>query len=206
MKLYYSPGACSLSPHIALREAGLNFELVQVDLASKKTASGQDYLEINPFGYVPCLQLDDGRMLAEGPAILQYVADQVPGKLLAPANGSWERVRLQEWLNFITSEIHKGFTPLFVPTSSDEMKAAAKQLEFERAAALRDEIQQIRLRVLDASAGEVCNAVESGEADFGVSFSGSLADEVEFEICTGRPKRLTGVEKGHVVFAAFEHR
>ncbi|MFZ2661290.1 MAG: glutathione transferase GstA [Rhodoferax sp.] len=127
MKLYYSPGACSLSPHIALREAGLNFELVQVDLASKKTASGQDYLEINPAGYVPCLQLDDGRMLTEGPAILQYVADQVPGKQLAPANGSFERYHLQQWLNFISSELHKSFSPLFNPAASDDWKTAVRQ-------------------------------------------------------------------------------
>ncbi|MFZ2386593.1 glutathione transferase GstA [Malikia spinosa] len=127
MKLYYSPGACSLSPHIALREAGLNFELVQVDLATKKTASGQNYLEINPAGYVPCLQLDDGRTLTEGPAILQYVADQVPGKLLAPANGSFERYHLQQWLNFISTELHKSFSPLFNPAASEDWKNAVRQ-------------------------------------------------------------------------------
>jgi glutathione S-transferase len=127
MKLYYSPGACSLSPHIALREAGLNFELVQVDLATKKTASGQNYLEINPAGYVPCLQLDDGRTLTEGPAILQYVADQVPGKLLAPANGSFERYHLQQWLNFISTELHKSFSPLFNPGASEDWKNAVRQ-------------------------------------------------------------------------------
>ena len=127
MKLYYSPGACSLSPHIALREAGLNFELVQVDLASKKTASGQNYLEINSAGYVPCLQLDDGRTLTEGPAILQYVADQVPGKLLAPANGSFERYHLQQWLNFISAELHKSFSPLFNPAASEDWKNAVRQ-------------------------------------------------------------------------------
>jgi glutathione S-transferase len=127
MKLYYSPGACSLSPHIALREAGLNFELVQVDLATKKTASGQNYLEINPAGYVPCLQLDDGRTLTEGPAILQYVADQVPGKLLAPANGSFERYHLQQWLNFISTELHKSFSPLFNPAASEDWRNAVRQ-------------------------------------------------------------------------------
>jgi glutathione S-transferase len=127
MKLYYSPGACSLSPHIALREAGLNFELVQVDLATKKTASGQNYLEINPAGYVPCLQLDDGRTLTEGPAILQYVADQVPGKLLAPANRSFERYHLQQWLNFISTELHKNFSPLFNPAASEDWKNAVRQ-------------------------------------------------------------------------------
>jgi glutathione S-transferase len=127
MKLYYSPGACSLSPHIALREAGLNFELVQVDLATKKTASGQNYLEINPAGYVPCLQLDDGRTLTEGPAILQYVADRAPGKLLAPANGSFERYHLQQWLNFISAELHKSFSPLFNPGASEDWKNAVRQ-------------------------------------------------------------------------------
>ena len=127
MKLYYSPGACSLSPHIALREAGLNFELVQVDLATKKTASGQNYLEINPAGYVPCLQLDDGRTLTEGPAILQYLADQAPGKLLAPANGSFERYHLQQWLNFISAELHKSFSPLFNPGASEDWKNAVRQ-------------------------------------------------------------------------------
>jgi glutathione S-transferase len=127
MKLYYSPGACSLSPHIALREAGLNFELVQVDLATKKTASGQNYLEINPAGYVPCLQLDDGRTLTEGPAILQYVADRAPGKLLAPTNGSFERYHLQQWLNFISAELHKSFSPLFNPGASEDWKNAVRQ-------------------------------------------------------------------------------
>jgi len=127
MKLYYSPGACSLSPHIALREAGLNFELVQVDLATKKTASGQNYLEINPAGYVPCLQLDDGRTLTEGPAILQYLADRAPGKLLAPANGSFERYHLQQWLNFISAELHKSFSPLFNPGASEDWKNAVRQ-------------------------------------------------------------------------------
>ena len=110
-----------------MREAGLNFELVQVDLASKKTASGQDYLEINPAGYVPCLQLDDGRFLSEGPAILQYVADLVPGKQLAPANGSFERYHLQQWLNFISTELHKSFSALFNPAASDDWKNAVRQ-------------------------------------------------------------------------------
>lgn len=128
MKLYYAPGACSLSPHIALREAGLNFELVQVDLQTKKTSAGQDYLAINPAGYVPCLQLDDGRTLTEGPAILQYVADQVPGKQLAPVNGSFERYQLQQWLNFISTEIHKTFSALFNPATSGDAKAAARDL------------------------------------------------------------------------------
>ncbi|MFG6448788.1 glutathione transferase GstA [Roseateles sp. BYS180W] len=122
MKLYYSPGACSLAPHIVLREAGLPFELVKASTRSKKLADGSDYLAINPKGSVPLLELDDGRRLTEGVAIMQYLADLVPEKHLAPANGTWERVRLQEWLNYITSELHKGFTPLFVPGLVEEAK------------------------------------------------------------------------------------
>ncbi|MBN8741017.1 MAG: glutathione transferase GstA [Lysobacterales bacterium 69-70] len=126
MKLYFSPGACSLSPHIVLREAGLPFEAVKVDLATKQTADGADFKAINPKGYVPALQLDDGRVLTEGPAIVQYLADQVPAKQLAPANGSWERYRLQEWLNFISTEIHKQFSPLFNAAIPDTVKDLQK--------------------------------------------------------------------------------
>jgi len=122
MKLYYSPGACSLSPHIVAREAGLPLTLIRVDTKSKKTAAGDDYLAINGKGYVPLLELDDGTRLTEGPAIVQYLADRVPQKPLAPANGTMERYKLQEWLNFITSEIHKQFSPLFDATMPDEMK------------------------------------------------------------------------------------
>jgi glutathione S-transferase len=122
MKLYYSPGACSLSPHIVAREAGLPLALVRVDTKSKKTAAGDDYLAINGKGYVPLLELDDGTRLTEGPAIVQYLADRVPQKRLAPANGTFERYRLQEWLNFITSELHKQFSPLFDATIADEIK------------------------------------------------------------------------------------
>jgi glutathione S-transferase len=127
MKLYYSPGACSLSPHIVLREAGLPFDLVKVDTKTKKTEHGEDFLAINPKGYVPTLQLDNGQRLTEGPAIVQYLADQVPEKKLAPANGSFERSRLQEWLNFITSELHKGFSPLFTPTTPADYKPQVQQ-------------------------------------------------------------------------------
>ncbi len=126
MKLYYAPGACSLSPHIALREAGLPFELARVSTKTHQTADGGDFYAINSKGYVPVLEWDDGERLTEGPAIVQWLADQAPDKGLAPAAGTRERARLQEWLNFISSEIHKGFTPLFAPTASDEMKAAAK--------------------------------------------------------------------------------
>lgn len=113
MKLYFSPGACSFSPHIVLRELGLPFELVKVDLATKKLADGSDFKAVNPKGYVPVIELDDGRIVTEGPAIVQYLADLKPELKLAPANGTFERTQLQEWLNFITTEIHKNFSPLF---------------------------------------------------------------------------------------------
>lgn len=128
MKLYFSPGACSLSPHIALREAGLAFELVKKDLHSQTLEDGSDYLAINPKGYVPALRLDDGQVLTEGPAIVQYIADRAPEKKLAPPAGTMERVRLQEWLNYITSEIHKSFSPLFNKQASEDWKAAARAL------------------------------------------------------------------------------
>ena len=126
MKLYFSPGACSLSPHIVLRELGLPFEAIKVDLATKKTADGADFKLVNPKGYVPTLQLDNGKILTEGPAILQYLADQVPDKQLAPANGTWGRYQLQEWLNFISTEIHKQFSPLFNAANPDSVKDAQK--------------------------------------------------------------------------------
>jgi len=126
MKLYFSPGACSLSPHIALREAGLDFEIERVDLATKKTRSGDDFTTINPRGYVPALRLDDGEILTEGPAILQYVADQVADRKLAPPAGSFERYRLQETLNFISTELHKGFSPLFNKDCPDAWKEVVR--------------------------------------------------------------------------------
>ena len=122
MKLYYSPGACSLSPHIVLLEAGLPFTPEKVDFKTKKTAAGIDFLTINSKGFVPALQLDDGRVLTEGPAIVQYLADQKPDSGLAPRAGTFERYQLMEILNFITSEVHKSFSPLFNPASSAEMK------------------------------------------------------------------------------------
>lgn len=125
MKLYFSPGACSLSPHIVLREAGLDVTLEKVDLRSKKTASGADYLSINPKGYVPALDTGDG-LLTEGPAIVQFVADKAPGKALAPAAGTMARYRMIEWLNFISTEVHKNYSPLFNPASSDDAKNNAR--------------------------------------------------------------------------------
>jgi glutathione S-transferase len=126
MKLYFSPGACSLSPHIALREAGIAFDLEKVDLAAKKTASGADYKAINPKGYVPALQLDGGEVLTEAAVIVQYIADQKPEAKLAPAAGTLARVHLQEALNFIATEIHKGFSPLWKPTTPDAYKQIVK--------------------------------------------------------------------------------
>ena len=123
MKLYYSPGACSLSPHIVLREAGLAFEPVLASTKTHKLQDGTDYYGINPKGYVPLLELDNGERLTEGPAIVQYIADQVPAKKLAPTAGTMARYRLQEWLNFITSELHKSFSPLFNPAMPEEGKA-----------------------------------------------------------------------------------
>jgi glutathione S-transferase len=125
MKLYYSPGACSLSPHIVLREAGLSFDLVKVDNVKKLLPDGSDYLQINPKGYVPALQMQNGEVLTEGPAIVQYLADLNADSKLAPKAGTIERYRLQEWLNFITSEVHKSFSPLFNKAASADWKAGA---------------------------------------------------------------------------------
>jgi glutathione S-transferase len=127
LKLYFSPGACSLSPHIVLREAGLPFELEQVNLQAKKLKSGGDFLEINPKGQVPVLKLDSGDILTEGPAIVQYVADQKPESGLAPKAGTIPRYHVQEWLNFITSELHKSFTPLFKPNTPEEYAKISKE-------------------------------------------------------------------------------
>src|SRR5579871_5825277 len=122
MKLYYAPGACSLSPHIALLEAGLPYDLVKVDLRAKKLDNGDDYLKVNPKGQVPAIALDSGELVTEGPVIVQMVADQSPDKHLAPARDSAERYKFLEWLNFITSELHKNFSPLFNPAIPDEVK------------------------------------------------------------------------------------
>jgi glutathione S-transferase len=126
MKLYYSAGACSLATHIALKESGLDFETVAVALDTHTLVDGTDYYSINPLGYVPLLALEDGRQLHEVAVILQYVADQVPERHLAPASGTFERYKLQEWLNVIATEIHKGFSPLFLPELPDKAKALTK--------------------------------------------------------------------------------
>lgn len=126
MKLFIKPGACSLSPHIVLEELGLSYTTEKVDTKTKKTESGDDYLAINPNGYVPALQLDDGTVLTEGPAIVQYLADLKPEKKLAPANGTLARYQLQSWLTFVGMELHRNFTPQFNPAASQDWKDAAR--------------------------------------------------------------------------------
>src|SRR5436190_2978176 len=125
MKLYYATGACSLSPHIALRESGLDFELAKVDTKSKRMDDGRDFRDINPYGYVPALELDDGEIVTEGPAIVQYIADRAPHADLAPPNGTLERTRLQSALGLINSEIHKSVGALFNPELDESGRAAA---------------------------------------------------------------------------------
>ena len=132
MKLYYSPGACSLSPHITLHESGLKFEHLAAPTKTHKLDDGTDYYSINPLGYVPLLELADGTRLREGPAIVQYIADQVPEKNLAPANGTLARSLMQSWLNFIGTELHKGFSPLFNPATPEEYKVMAKKMLLSR--------------------------------------------------------------------------
>lgn len=126
MKLYYSPGACSLSPHIVLRESGLPFDLELASTKTHKLSDGTDYYGINPKGYVPLLELDDGQRLTEGPVIVQYIADKVPHKQLAAAAGTLPRYRQMEWLNFIGTEVHKSFSPLFNPATPDAAKQQFK--------------------------------------------------------------------------------
>lgn len=128
MKLYYSAGACSLSPHIVLRETGTPFVLVKADLGAKTVEDGSDFFAVNPNGYVPALQLDDGTVLTEGPAIVQYIADSAGATALAPAHGSIDRYKLQQWLNFVSSELHKSFSPLF----NSKLAEDAKQLFRDR--------------------------------------------------------------------------
>lgn len=122
MKLYYTPGVCSLAPHIVAQEAGIELALEKVDLETKKTGSGRDYFSVNPKGYVPALELDNGEILTEGPVIAQYLADLKPDSGLAPPNGTWERYRLQEMLAFISTEIHKGYGPFFDPRLTPEAR------------------------------------------------------------------------------------
>lgn len=136
MKLYYAPGVCSLSPHIVLKESGLPFEAIKTDIRNKTTDGGGDYRKTNPLGYVPALELDDGTILTEGPAIVQYIADKVPAKNLAPANGTLDRYKLQSWLNFVSTEVHKGYSPLFNPAVPDEVKSVFRERLMTRLAHL----------------------------------------------------------------------
>ena len=140
MKLYYSPGACSLSPHIVLQESGLPFEAIAAPTKTHQLADGTDYYTINPLGYVPFLVLDDGRTLREGAVIVQYVADLVPDKQLIPPAGSFERYQVQEWLNFIGTELHKGFSPFFGGSANDEYKAATKERLLQRLAFVNEQL------------------------------------------------------------------
>ena len=163
MKLYFSPGACSLSPHIVLLEAGLDFTTEQVDLRAKQTAGGADYKLVNPKGSVPALLLKDGEVLTEGPAIVQFLADLVPEKQLAPPAGSFERYRLAEWLNYISTEVHKGFSPLFNRAATPEMRdmaISALTLRFghlARSLEGRDYLMGQRFTVADAYLFTVLN-------------------------------------------------
>lgn len=136
MKLYYAPGVCSLSPHIVLKESGLPFEAIKTDIRNKTTDGGGDYRKTNPLGYVPALELDDGTILTEGPAIVQYIADKVPAKNLAPANGTLDRYKLQSWLNFVSTEVHKGYSPLFNPAVPDDVKTVFRERLMTRLAHL----------------------------------------------------------------------
>jgi glutathione S-transferase len=184
MKLYYSPGACSLSPHITLLEAGLPATLVKVDTKTHKLASGEDFYAINAKGYVPVLELDDGRRLTEGPAIVQYLADRNPAARLAPAADSFERYRLQEWLNFITSELHKQFGPFFAATTPVEYKAI-----------LRDKLS---LR-LDWLAGQL------GDRDYLMGNQFTVADAYLYTILRWSP--FVGIELAKwPVVAAYKAR
>jgi glutathione S-transferase len=141
MKLYFSPGACSLSPHIVLREAALAFEPVPAPTKTHQLPDGTDYYTVNPLGYVPLLELDDGTRLREGPAIVQYIADQVPQKNLAPANGTLPRYRLQEWLTFIGTEIHRSFSPLFNANMPEEAKKIFRERLAKRLGFVNGELE-----------------------------------------------------------------
>lgn len=163
MKLFYAPGACSLAPHIVAREASLAIELEKVDLASKKTETGRDYTTINPKGYVPALLLDDGSVMTEAQVLVQYLADQKPGASLVPAHGTLARYRLQERLAFISTEIHKSYSPLFKPTTPDATRQDRLDYLGKRYAAIdgelagRDWLDGERFTVADAYLFTVTN-------------------------------------------------
>ena len=172
MKLYYTPGACSLSPHIVLLEAGLPFELEAVDLATKETEKGEDYYLINTKGAVPALQLDDGSVLTEGAVIIQYLADQVPEKQLVPGAGTFERYRLQEWLNFIAMDFQKNFLPVFHPDFAACQDAAIKLIEkqcdyIDRQLVGKDWLMGSRFSVADIYLFVITSWLKYAEIDIG---------------------------------------
>jgi glutathione S-transferase len=140
MKLYYAPGACSLASHIVLQETGLPFEIDKLNTANMTTSSGEDFAKINPKGYVPTLEMNDGSILTEGSAILQYIADQNPDSGLAPKAGTMERYRLQEWLNYIATEIHKSYSPLFSKTTPEETKINVRNMLTKRLGFIEDQL------------------------------------------------------------------
>lgn len=173
MKLYYTPGSCSLSPHIVLREAGLSFDLEKVDLKAKKTEKGADYLAVNAKGYVPALALDNGQVLTEGPAIVQWIADQRPESGLAPKAGTPERYRLMEWLGFVSTELHKGISPLWRPDTPDAYKATvrdnlAKRFDYlERHLGANAHLMGAQFSVADAYAFTILNWTNILKIDMG---------------------------------------
>ncbi|MBS0970085.1 glutathione transferase GstA [Chimaeribacter arupi] len=172
MKLYYKPGACSLSPHIVLREAGLDFSIEKVDLVSKKTEHDADFLAINPKGQVPVLQLDDGSFLTENAVIVQYLADQKPDRQLLPEAGTPARYHALEWLNYVATELHKGFSPLFNPRFPDEAKTVARELLEKKFIFLNDQLAEkeyllgSRFSVADAYLFTVLNWANALKFDF----------------------------------------
>jgi glutathione S-transferase len=162
MKLYYSPGACSLSPHIVAREAGIALDLVKVDLQTHKTADGADYYRINPRGHVPALELENGTLLREGVAIVQFLADRAPASRLAPPSGTFERVQLQEWLSYIGTELHKQFHWLFHPAPEETRQAQRAKLakafdQLDQRLARNDYLLGSQFSVADAYAFTVVN-------------------------------------------------
>ena len=190
MKLYYAPGACSLAPHIAAREAGLALDLEKVDLRNRKTAAGEDFAALNPKGYVPALRLDDGSLLTEAAAVLQYIGDRAPASGLLPPPGSAERYRVIEWLTFISSELHKNYGPLWYPTSSDAEKQAARErlaMRYpivEKALAAGDHLVGGRLTLADVYLFVISNWAGMTQVDL----SGFPKLQAFMQRMAGRPK------------------
>ena len=173
MKLYYARGSCSFAPHVGLREAGLDFDLASVNLQAKTLADGSDYLAINPRGYVPLLERDDGRTLSECAVILQWIGDQTPDSGLLPAAGTEERYRVQEWLSFVGGELHKGLPPIFLPHIPDAMRPIARarielRLGFlDQALEGKDWLMGDRFTVADVYCGAILNWTRPAKYDLG---------------------------------------